>query len=103
MGAIFLSASVPVRPPYDADARPQEIQAAINALAQVALGRKKLVWGGHPAITPLLWAAAQSVGVEYAVAVALSELFTQQLLQPFFLPAGNQIAKDKNTQSTHHQ
>jgi hypothetical protein len=42
MGAIFLSASVPTRPPFDADSRPQEIQAAINALAQVALGRKKL-------------------------------------------------------------
>lgn len=85
MGAIFLSASVPVRPPYDADARPQEIQAAINALAQVALGRKKLVWGGHPAITPLLWAAAQSVGVEYAVAV---ELFQTRLYQEDF-PAEN--------------
>ncbi|CAM3681849.1 hypothetical protein [Polaromonas hydrogenivorans] len=71
MGAIFLSASVPTRPPFDTDSRPQEIQAVINALAQVALGRKKLVWGGHPAITPLLWAAAQSVGVEYATAVAL--------------------------------
>lgn len=81
MGAIFLSASVPVRPPYDTDARPQEIQAAINALAQVALGRKKLVWGGHPAITPLLWAAAQSVGVEYAVAV---ELFQSRLYQEDF-------------------
>lgn len=71
MGAIFLSASVPTRPPFNADSRPQEIQAVINALAQVALGRKKLVWGGHPAITPLLWAAAQSVSVEYAEAVAL--------------------------------
>ena len=85
MGAIFLSASVPVRPPFDADARPQEIQAAINALAQVALGRKKLVWGGHPAITPLLWAAAQSVGVDYAVAV---ELFQSRLYQEDF-PAEN--------------
>lgn len=81
MGAIFLSASVPVRPPYDADARPQEIRAAVSALAQVALGRKRLVWGGHPAITPLLWAAAQSVGVEYAAAV---ELFQSRLYQEDF-------------------
>lgn len=87
MGAIFLSASVPIRPPYDADARPQEIQAAINALSQVVLGRKKLVWGGHPAITPLLWAAAQSVGVEYAVAV---ELFQSRLYQEDF-PAENKL------------
>lgn len=85
MGAIFLSASVPVRAPYDADARPQEIQAAINALAQVALGRKKLVWGGHPAITPLLWAVAQAIGVKYAVAV---ELFQSRLFEEDF-PAEN--------------
>ncbi|HNQ03783.1 MAG TPA: hypothetical protein PKH69_04160 [Thiobacillaceae bacterium] len=86
MGAIFLSASVPTRPPFDADSRPQEIQAAISALAQVALGRKKLVWGGHPAITPLLWAAAQSVGVEYAVAV---ELFQSRFFKDEDFPLEN--------------
>lgn len=79
MGAIFLSASVPVREPYSSDCRPQEIQAAINALAQVVLGRKKLIWGGHPAITPLLWSAAQAVGVEYTMAV---ELFQSRLFEP---------------------
>lgn len=85
MGAIFLSASVPTREPYSLDCRPQEIQAAINALAQVVLGRKKLVWGGHPAITPLLWSAAQAIGVEYAMAV---ELFQSRLFQQV-LPAEN--------------
>lgn len=78
MGAVFLSASVPTREPYSSDCRPQQIQAAVNALAQVVLGRKKLVWGGHPAITPLLWSAAQAVGVEYAAAV---ELFQSRLFQ----------------------
>lgn len=85
MSAIFLSASVPTREPYSLDCRPQEIQAAINALAQVVLGRRKLVWGGHPAITPLLWSAAQAVGVEYIVAV---ELFQSRLFQKV-LPAEN--------------
>lgn len=78
MGAIFLSASVPTREPYSLDCRPQEIQAAVIALAQVVLGRRKLVWGGHPAITPLLWSAAQAVGVEYTLAV---ELFQSKLFQ----------------------
>ncbi len=81
MGAIFLSASVPTRAPFDQDTRPQEIQAAINALAHVVLGRKKLVWGGHPAITPLLWSAAQATGVEYAKAVVL---FQSTLFQDDF-------------------
>jgi hypothetical protein len=85
VGAIFLSASVPTRAPYDADCRPQEIQAAINALALVVLGRKKLVWGGHPAITPLLWSAAQAVGVECTEAV---ELFQSRLFEKV-LPAEN--------------
>lgn len=73
MGAIFLSASIPEagRQPYDKDAQPQLIQAAVHALATVVLGRRILVWGGHPAITPMLWAAAQDLGVSYAASVRL--------------------------------
>lgn len=47
------------------------IQSAVSALATVALGRKPIVWGGHPAITPMLWASAQDLGVQYAKAVRL--------------------------------
>lgn len=73
MGAIFLSASVPLpgRAPFDQDCEPQMIQSAVSALATVALGRKTIVWGGHPAITPMLWASAQDLGVQYATAVRL--------------------------------
>lgn len=73
MGAIFLSASVPTagRAPFDQDCEPQMIQSAVSALATVALGKKTLVWGGHPAITPMLWASAQDLGVQYATAVRL--------------------------------
>lgn len=73
MGAIFLSASVPLSgcTPYGQDCEPQMIQSAVSALATVVLGRRILVWGGHPAITPMLWASAQDLGVEYATAVRL--------------------------------
>ena len=73
MGAIFLSASVPLlgRSPFDQDSEPQMIQSAVSALATVALGRKTIVWGGHPSITPMLWASAQDLGVQYATAVQL--------------------------------
>jgi len=73
MGAIFLSASVPLsgRAPFDQDSEPQMIQSAVSALATVALGRKTIVWGGHPSITPMLWASAQDLGVQYATAVQL--------------------------------
>jgi hypothetical protein len=31
----------------------------------VTLGRRILVWGGHPAITPMIWAVAEGLGVDY--------------------------------------
>lgn len=73
MGAIFMSASVPLagRAPFDQDCEPQMIQSAVSSLATVVLGRKILVWGGHPAITPMLWASAKELGVQYASAVRL--------------------------------
>lgn len=73
MGAIFMSASVPTpgRAPFDQDCEPQMIQSAVSALATVALGRKTIIWGGHPAITPMLWASAKELGVQYATAVSL--------------------------------
>lgn len=73
MSAIFLSASVPIlgRHPFDKDSEPQIIQAAVSALATVAMGRRKIVWGGHPAITPMLWASAKELGIQYADAVCL--------------------------------
>ncbi|MDB5935213.1 MAG: hypothetical protein JWQ01_2557 [Massilia sp.] len=82
MGAIFLSASVPVlgREPFDKDSEPQIIQAAVSALATVAMGRKKIVWGGHPAITPMMWASAEELGVKFADAVHLfqSKFFSEE-------------------------
>lgn len=68
-----MSASVPLpgRAPFDQDCEPQMIQSAVSALATVTLGRKTLVWGGHPAITPMLWASAHDLGVQYASAVRL--------------------------------
>ncbi|MDP3760702.1 MAG: hypothetical protein Q8R01_09345 [Ramlibacter sp.] len=37
----------------------------------VCLGRRRIVWGGHPAITPMVWAVCESLGVKYASAVRL--------------------------------
>ena len=83
MGAIFLSASVPEvgREPYDRDIEPQIIQAAVSALATVVLGRRILVWGGHPAITPMLWASAKDLGVKYRKSV---QLFQSQFFEDDF-------------------
>ena len=65
---IFLSAGVPDprrEPEYASTADIVAIQAAVSALVHVVLGRRLLVWGGHPAITPMIWVAAADMGVDY--------------------------------------
>lgn len=71
---IFLSAGVPDPkrgPDYAATADTVAIQAAVSALVYVALGRRMLVWGGQPAITPMIWVVAADMGVDYGSWVRL--------------------------------
>ena len=66
--AVFLSAGVPDPkrgPEYAATADTVAIAAAVSALVHVTLGRRLLVWGGQPAITPMIWVVAQDIGVDY--------------------------------------
>src|SRR3954447_18809239 len=72
--AIFLSAGVPDPTrgaEYAQTADTVAITAAVSALVHVTLGRRLLVWGGHPAITPMIWVVAQDVGVDYGCWVRL--------------------------------
>lgn len=73
MNAVFLSASVPVpgRGNYYETANPFLIQTAVREFVMTALGRRLVVWGGHPAITPMVWAVCEDLGVEFAKAVVL--------------------------------
>lgn len=71
--AIFLSASVP---DINSDnfifaADSVAITSAVKSLAYVLLGRRQIIWGGHPAITPMIWAVAKSMGVDYGSWVKL--------------------------------
>jgi hypothetical protein len=83
MGRIFLSASVPVkgRGDFFDSANPFLIQFAVRELLTVCLGRRTIVWGGHPAITPMVWAVCESLGVQYATAV---KLYQSRLFQDAF-------------------
>ena len=86
MNAIFLSASVPVigRGTYFETADPFLIQLAVRELMTLALGRRRIIWGGHPAITPMVWAVCEDLGVNYTDAVVLyqsrffEELFPEE-------------------------
>lgn len=73
MSAIFLSASVPVvgRGNYYESADPFLIQFAVREFITTALGRRLIVWGGHPAITPMVWAVCEDLGVNFSKAVVL--------------------------------
>lgn len=79
---IFLSASVPDptrhRRFFDT-ADVIAIRDAVRALATVALPQSLLVWGGHPAITPLIRLVADSLGVQVQEHVWLyqSEFFRE--------------------------
>ncbi|MGE8670235.1 MAG: hypothetical protein ACN6PM_21040 [Achromobacter mucicolens] len=81
MAQIFLSASIPVqgRGDFFESADPFLIQFAVRELLAVCLGRRRIVWGGHPAITPMVWAVCESLDVSYAAAVRLyqSKFFSE--------------------------
>ena len=67
--AVFLSASLPDprrSREYAETADSVAIASAVSALVNVTLGRRLLVWGGHPAITPMIWVVAEKLGVDYA-------------------------------------
>lgn len=72
-GKIFLSASIPQigRGNYYEDADPFLIQFAIRELLVAALGRCVIVWGGHPAITPMVWSVCEDLGVKFSRSVIL--------------------------------
>jgi SLOG cluster3 family len=52
---IFLSASVPYRAPWTADAQPVAIEEAIVSIARAIFARRgRLLFGGHPSVSPLI-------------------------------------------------
>ena len=77
--SIFLSAGVPdpSATHFMGEGDVAAISALVSALLFVALGRRPIVWGGHPAITPMIWAYAEALDVDYGQWVTLyqSEYF----------------------------
>jgi hypothetical protein len=80
MKSIFLSASIPTpdrSPEFAKTVDTACIAAAVAALVHVCLGRRRVVWGGHPAITPMIAIIADEIDVDYEKWVTLyqSEFF----------------------------
>ena len=73
MSAFFLSASVPHggRERAHEPADPDLIQRAVRELVFTMIDRKRIVWGGHPTITPMMWTICKELGATYAESVVL--------------------------------
>lgn len=73
MKKIFLSASVPKRGrgDFDETSDPFLIQFAVRELVALCLGRRQIVWGGHPSITPMVHAVCREFGADYDAPVLL--------------------------------
>ncbi len=88
MKEIFLSASVPEqeRGNFYESADPFLIQFAVRELITVCLGRRRIVWGGHPSITPMVHAVCKDFGMEFAPPVLLyqSRFFENRFPDKYF-------------------
>lgn len=73
MKEIFLSASIPVvgRGDFHKTADPYLIQCAIIELVVSTIENYRIVWGGHPAITPMIKSICEDLNVDYQQSVTL--------------------------------
>ncbi len=76
---VFLSASVPNEEQYMHRFDPLAIREAIIALAATTLRDRPLVFGGHPAISPLVEHAARSLGALEHVHIYQSRYYENRI------------------------
>jgi hypothetical protein len=78
MKPVFLSASLPDlkrHPKYHSTADLMAIRECVRALATVVLPRARLVFGGHPAITPLVKRVGERLGAMSRIRLYQSAFF----------------------------
>jgi hypothetical protein len=76
---VLLSASVPTREPFVSNFDPVAIREAILALVVLVVRDRELVFGGHPAISPLVEHAARSLDAMHHVHIYQSRRFEEML------------------------
>jgi hypothetical protein len=82
MSRFFLSASIPDprrEPLYYETADFTAIREAVSAVSTVALKRGELVFGGHPAISPLVLIVAKVLDATERVSIFQSEYFRDEI------------------------
>lgn len=97
MKNIFLSASIPLperHPKYYDSADIIAIRDAVIALATLVVGKHRIIWGGHPSITPLIYYV-----IERIIQNRLDEKETHEILdseekkEVFFKELKEEISK----------
>ncbi len=78
-GAIFLSGSVPERELHRFVPEPVAIREAIRALVAETVRDRMLVFGGHPAISPLVEHAARELNATDNVIIYQSSYFEKKI------------------------
>lgn len=88
---IFLSASIPL-PERDAKyfqtADVIAIRDAVIALTTVVLPQHRIIWGGHPSITPLIYYVMEKLGLNIQEHVYL---YQSKFFEKFFLEDNNKF------------
>lgn len=86
MKNIFLSASIPLperHPKYYVTADIIAIRESIIALTTIVLPHHRIIWGGHPSITPLIYYVMKKMGLNIQEHVKLYQsLFFKDIFPP---------------------
>lgn len=96
---IFLSASVPLPerdPKYIETADIIAIRDAVIALATVVLPHHRIIWGGHPSITPLIYFVMEKMGLNIQEHVSL---YQSRFFEHLFLKDNNKFENVMHTEN----
>ncbi len=88
---VFLSASIPLPerdPKYIETADIIAIRDAVIALVTTVLPRHRIIWGGHPSITPLIYYVMSKLNLNIQDHV---KLYQSRFFEKFFLEDNNQF------------
>ncbi len=88
---IFLSASIPLKerdPKYFDSADIIAIRDSVIALATVVLPKHRLIWGGHPSITPIIYYVVERLGLKVQDHVLL---YQSKFFEKFFPEDNNKF------------
>lgn len=99
MKNIFLSASIPLperHPKYYVTADIIAIRESIIALTTIVLPHHRIIWGGHPSITPLIYYVMKKMGLNIQEHV---KLYQSLFFKDIFPPDNNKFENIEFTQN----